>query len=1062
MLRWIMPATLVVLFLPPPCMADTPDGLAYFESKVRPLLIEHCVSCHGPAKQKSGLRLDSKAAFLKGGDSGPALVEGKPEASLVVEVVTYEGEVRMPPKGKLSGDPAAILAEWVRSGAPWTEGAVLTAKEQGEVSKTHWSFQPVKRVEPPKDVEVTSPIDAFVHAKLASAGLKPSKPADKRTLIRRAYFDLTGLPPAASEVDTFVADRSPEAFAKVVEQLLASPRYGERWARHWLDVARYADTKGYVFTEERRYPYAYTYRDWVINAFNADLPYDQFVLRQIAGDLVETNDEGRSLAALGYLTVGRRFLNNQQDIIDDRIDVVGRGFLGLTITCARCHDHKFDPIPTDDYYSLYGVFNSCNEPKEPPTIPANVPAEIAADYAGQAKILEGKLDTFRAKIRTEILGDLKAKLPQYLAAGVDLKFDEKAPKRDEVARAMGLRPETFRWIFPHWKNRLEKNGDDPTVQPWKAMSALPDDMFSSKVEETLKGLKSAEPRIVEALLKEKPPATLREAAERYGAILASDSQLFDPLTFPESESMRVYNRKDKDELTKLTSERDKLKATHAGSPPRAMVLVDNPTPNEPHVFLRGNPGRQGKQVPRRFLQLLSSTDRKPFTQGSGRKELGQAVASKDNPLTSRVMVNRVWAWHFGQGLVRTPSDFGLRGDAPTHPELLDYLASEFMASGWSLKALHRMIMNSQTYQQSSDATPELAESDPQNLLLARFNRQRLDFESLRDSVLMAAGKLDVNEVGGRPVELFEAPFATRRTIYGFIDRQNLPGTFRSFDFASPDASTPKRFVTTVPQQALFLMNSPFIIEQAIASAHLDGSTDAAQHLQSLHRQILGRSATPHQVDLGLKFLQAQAKLPPPADTPWIYGYGKFDVSAGKIVEFQPLTHWTGSAWQMSPSLPDPKFAYLNLTSEGGHPGNPSFPCVIRRWVAPCDGVINIDGRVQQPSKEGDGICARVVSSSAGELGTWVVHGSSIQARLRNVPVKAGEAIDFVLDPIANHNSNGFSWAPKLVLVAPTAGEGVASSWDAKTDFRGPGPAAIDPWEAYAQVLLLTNEFTFVD
>jgi mono/diheme cytochrome c family protein len=700
----------------------------FFESKVRPVLAEHCFSCHGPDKQKGGLRLDSRAALLKGAGGEPVIALGDPNGSLLIKAVRHDGDIKMPPKQKLPAAAIDALTAWVKMGAPWPEApAGKAASSVAEVRARHWSFRPVRRPALPavrRRDWATTPIDLFVLAKLEQQGLEPAPRADRRTLIRRATLDLTGLPPAPEEVEAFVNDPSPGAWEKVIDRLLASPRYGERWGRHWLDVARYSDTKGYVFEEERRYPFAYTYRDYVIRAFNDDLPYDQFVTQQIAADKLPPGDDKRPLAAMGFLTLGRRFLNNAADIIDDRIDVVMRGLQGLTVGCARCHDHKFDPIPMADYYSLYGVFASSVEPKDLPLLGTPDPT------------------------------------PEYLAYEKELKVLEQAVKDYE-----------------------EKN----------------------------------------------------------------------------KEELQKRNRKFRDELRRLESKVQKHKATHPGAPPQAMVLADAPKPVEPVVFLRGNPNNRGPAVPRQFLEVLSRGERKPFTDGSGRLELARAIAGKDNPLTARVMVNRVWLHHFGQGLVRTPGDFGLRGDPPTHPELLDYLAWSFMEEGWSVKKLHRLILSSATYQQASfSRDPKGSAADVDNRLLSHQNRQRLDFEALRDSLLWASGRLDA-KAGGAPVEITTAPFAGCRSVYGFIDRQNLPGLFRAFDFASPDSSTPQRHITTVPQQALFLMNGPFVVEQAKALAARPDVMARAQpeeRIAYLYRLLYGRPPDRDEMALGRHFIES--------------------------------------------------------------------------------------------------------------------------------------------------------------------------------------------------------------
>jgi hypothetical protein len=712
--------------------AGSPQAIEFFEKHVRPVLVSKCQSCHGPKRQQGGLRLDSRAALLKGSDNGAVLVPGEPDKSLLIRAIRYNDDVQMPPKGKLPAEAIAHLTEWVKMGAPWPDGEIKTdasSRSIDDVRRTHWSFRPVHKPVVPgvKNADwLKTPIDAFVLARLEVKGLAPSPAADRRTLIRRVTLDLHGLPPTPEEVAHFEADRAPDAFAKVVDRLLASPRYGERWGRHWLDVARYADSKGYVFQEERRYPFAYTYRDYVIRSFNEDLPYDQFVVQQLAADQLPLGEDKRPLAALGFLTLGRRFLNNPHDIIDDRIDVTLRGLQALTAGCARCHDHKFDPIPQKDYYSLYGVFASSVEPKELPPIGRPDPTpELAA-------------------------------------------FEQELNKRKMAVE----------------KYRTEHK------------------------DELAKG-----------------------------------------------------NRKFRDGLRALQKKVDQWQATAPAAPPRAMVLQDKPAPVTPHVFLRGNPRNPGPEVPRQYLEVVAGEKRQPFRQGSGRLELAHAIVDRDNPLTARVMVNRIWLHHFGAGLVRTPSDFGLRGEPPTHPELLDWLAATFMEGGWSIKKLHRLILLSSTYRQASGDDPRLLLIDPDNRLLARANRRRHDFEAMRDSLLTVAGRLDA-KMGGRPVELTMAPFSGRRSVYGFIDRQNLPGLFRTFDFASPDASSPQRFTTTVPQQALFLMNSPFVVEQAqhfIRRADVAGQTKDETKIERMYRLAYDRTAEADEIALGLRFLAEARK-----------------------------------------------------------------------------------------------------------------------------------------------------------------------------------------------------------
>lgn len=935
--------------------AITPQETEFFEKHVRPVLVEHCYKCHGEEKQWAELRLDSRAAILKGSDVGPVVVPGKPEESTLIQSIRHVGDAtKMPEKAdKLPDDQIAALSEWVRMGMPWPEGEAPKPTAKQVAANNHWSFQPVRKPEVPgiQDEKkwVQTPVDNFVLAKLQAAGVEPAPRADKRTLIRRATFDLTGLPPTTAEVEAFEKDNSPDAFARVVDRLLASPRYGERWARHWLDVARYADSKGYVFQEERRYPYSYTYRDWVIQAINDDLPYDQFLIQQLAADQVVTKEDSRPLAAMGFLTLGRRFLNNTHDIIDDRIDVLGRGLMGLTVACSRCHDHKFDPIPQKDYYALYGVLASSVEPKELPALPDTRDAATKAEYDKEFTKLQAKVDEY-----------------------------------------------------------MEKKQAEKSLM----LSALTRSLLFLPVE-------------------------------------ATDRLL------------------DRDERNRLRDLNNKIAALNAGptAPPRAMVLNDAPQPYNPRIFVRGNPGRPGEPVPRQFLTVLSGGEPKPFKNGSGRLELAKAIASKDNPLTPRVAVNRIWMHHFGKGLVRTPGDFGIKGEAPTHPELLDWLSSRFVEDGWSLKKLHRLIMLSSVYQQSSDASDKAVQADPENRLLTRMNRRRLDFEAMRDSLLCVAGQLD-STMGGRAVEITAPPYAKRRSVYGFIDRQNLPGTFRTFDFASPDTTSPQRYSTTVPQQALFMMNSPFVVEQARALAakpELKGEQSPSEwQIQALYEQVYARRAETTEVEAGLKFVSQQLTQPAQIEEEipvWQYGHGAYD-EANKRVEFHRFAHFKEMRWHPSPKIPspEPKLGHVFVNATGGHVGRDSKHAAVRRWTAPQDAVVSITGVLTKPSENGDGVIGRIVSSRSGEIAKYeVTPKGNAETRINRIEVKRGDTIDFLVECGKDDNSDSFLWAP---VIQSDTGE-----WDAKIAFSGPPPARPAPlkaWEKYAQVLLATNEFVFVD
>jgi hypothetical protein len=1080
-------------------VGPTPEGVDYFEKNVRPILVDTCYKCHSAKseKLKGGLYVDSPYGLRKGGKTGPAIVPGEPEKSLLIKAVRYgDEELQMPPKEQLSKEQVAALETWVKMGAPdpradpatavvAATAPVVTTLSLAE-SKNFWSFK--RPVMPSVPVVkggdwAKSPVDAFILDKMAASGFEPATPADKRTLLRRATFDLTGLPPTAAEVAAFEADRSADAFEKVLDRLLASPAYGERWARHWLDVARYADTKGYVFQEERRYPFAYTYRDWVVKALNSDMPYDQFLVNQIAADRVVADDpkaDKANLAAMGFLTVGRRFLNNQADIIDDRLDVMSRGTMGLTVACARCHDHKFDPIPTADYYSLYGVFASSTEPKDPPLLTAGEKSAQTLEFEKELATREAAIVKFKED-RLE-----KAVTPLRSAASIQV-YLLAASKPRGAGDASADNAKLNRFAIRRWRTFLDETAGsrEPVFALWHKLAALPEKEFSAKAADVVKTFSADEKQPLNADLAKalgaKPLVSLADAAGAYAAFLESEisnpkSQIATAPNFPTNVSLAnvesIFTGDDRTAFNGLLQKRDAVTATHPGAPARAMVMVDAPNPVNPVIFKRGNPGMPGAAVPRQFLACIAGEARQPFKQGSGRLELARTIASKDNPLTARVFVNRVWLQHFGKALVRTPSDFGIRGERPTHPELLDYLAVKFMQDGWSIKRLHKTIMLSAAYQQSSIASAKALQEDSENRLISHQNRQRLDFEGLRDSLLFASGQLDT-ALGGRAVDILNQPFSHRRTIYGFVDRQNLPSMFRAFDFASPDQHAPMRFANTVPQQALFMMNSPFVVEQARGVANrVTEVTVPVEKIKGMYRTLFAREPNAEELKLGLAFISAEgspASLATAAWPAWQYGYGQYDESAQKLTTFMPLPYYTGSAWQGGKVVPDPSLGYCLLTAQGGHAGNDPAHAVVRRWTAPRDGQVTLGGTLAHGSANGDGVRGRIVSSRTGELASLTVHNKSAQTQLDGLDVKAGDTIDFIVDCRSSVTSDSFTWP--LTLRMKNLPEGIAggedsTEWNSVTDFAGPAtkaPAApLTPWEKYAQILLQTNEFVFVD
>lgn len=883
--------------------APAPEQIEFFEKRIRPLLIEKCLNCHGEKKQEGNLRLDSHAALLKGNETGPAVVIGKPEASRLIKVLAYSNDdLQMPPAGKLTDEQITLLTEWVK------QGAVFPGSNKPETAAvdpaSHWAYQPLTSPMVP-DIKATdraqTAIDRFVLHRLESQGLTLAPAADRATFARRLSLDLHGLPPSFAEVQEFVADTRPDATERLIDRLLASPHYGERWARYWLDIARYADTKGYVFTEEPRYPYAYTYRDYVIEAFNEDKPYDRFVKEQLAADQLDLGDDTKDLAALGFLTVGRRFLNNSHDIIDDRIDVVTRGLMGLTVSCARCHDHKFDPIPTADYYSLYGVFQSSHEPANLPTIGPSQKRSEYDKFAAELAKREKAVTDFEQQACEKINSECRAKVTAYL---------------ELIARPTGASPiaaarsfvngDPRPGVVKRWQDFLKERAKqpDPVFGPWHHVLKAAAADFAPTMTEWIQqaqqpgrlddGADRVNRRVRQAFLEE-PPAALIEVAQVYGRLLADINQewlahkaahpeataLPDPVdeelrqvlyaagtptTLSPEDGKKVYGRDDRDKRRNLEKQIETLKATSPGAPPRAMVMNDNEKPFDPHIFLRGNPGRGGPKVPRQFLAVAAGPERKPFQRGSGRLELAEAVMSASNPLTARVIVNRVWQHHFGKGLVRTPGDFGIRGEQPTHPQLLDALSQQLIANGWSLKWLHRQILTSAVYQQASTDNPAARAIDPENRLLWRMPRRRLDLEGMRDSWLAASGRLD-DSMYGRPYDSISDANSRRRTVYGMVNRNDLPSVFRSFDFANPDASDPERPQTSVPQQTLFALNAPLVHEQArqIAAATA-GQADPSARVIELYRQTLGREPSTEEREMAREYVMQPGEAGP--FSPW--------------------------------------------------------------------------------------------------------------------------------------------------------------------------------------------------
>ncbi len=1053
----------------------TAAQLEFFEKEVRPVLADHCYKCHGKEKQKSGLRLDSRASILKGGEVGPVVVPGKPETSRLILSINHvkAKDVEPMPNAdkKIPAKDIAALTEWVRQGLPWPAETSPVAHDPNK----HWAFKTVATPAPPvlspaDEAMVRQPLDRFVLAKLRSEGLGFNPEAPREVVIRRLTLALWGLNPTAEEVAAFVADKNPKAVERLVDRLLAAPAFGERWARHWLDVARYSDTKGYVFQEERRYPYAYTYRDWVVNAFNQDLPYDQFLRLQLAADQIAKDPENnRDLAALGFLTLGRRFLNSVPDIIDDRIDVVMRGTQGLTMACARCHDHKFDPLPTTEYYSLYAVFNSSEEPKELPALKPFVRTKDTEEFEAELAVRRKKLDDFVDSRRE--LSYSAAKTADYLTL---MLRAAKEPNFNYTQEAK--RTNLYPTILTGWQRVLKAKlaEGDPIWGGWFRLKEVPDDQFAAKFTALLAQPAMFRDPLLRAEIKKKTPGKFSELTAAYGTVLSEARQpgkagvpewkpwrdLVEASDGPTSVTavslIGAYNVADRNTRNNLEVAVVGFKATSPKSPPHAMALQDKAKAVKGVVFLRGSPSRPGKIVPRQFPAVLTQGQPKEFSQGSGRLDMADAIASKSNPLTARVMANRIWTELAGRSLVETPSDFGVRTEPPKNPELLEHLATTFMKDEWSMKKLIRAIVLSRTFLQSVDADQLGLAKDPDNELNWRARRRRMDFETMRDSMLRAAGRLDGAKLGGQPFDLVADFSAPRRTLYGHIDRQNLPAFFRTFDFANPDYHVPKRNETTTPQQALWMMNHPFGRTQAdTLAAKVAALPSSADKIRSLYLAVLSREPSKEELALGLAYLGEAELAAAPAR--WTSGYGGWN-PATKTVAFTEMRFRTKDRLAPTDKITDKQFAHTFLTANGGHPGDKAeSTAVIRRWTAGSAGRYRIEGTLAVASKSSDGVRARIATARAGLLAEVVTKGASTSpVRLAEVELNAGENIDFIADNYLGSNSDGFVWSP--VIKDAKTGEIITS---AAGEF-GKKPDRQSALSTFAQVLLTSNEFIFAD
>jgi len=903
----------------------------FFETNVRPILANNCYSCHGDATS-AGLKLDSREALLKGGEHGPALVPGDPAKSLIITAVHQTTSLKMPKGGKLTPQEVADLTEWVKHGAVWPKSAPGTtfsaSVKTGVITdrqRAFWAYQPLKVVpvpEPKYEHWAKTPIDKFVLAKMLDAGLKPAAQADRRTLIRRATYDLTGVPPTPEEVEAFEKDKSPKAYENLIDRLLASPKYGERWGRHWLDVARYAedDVRGLDPKGRGYMPFngAYRYRDWVIKSFNADMPYDLFLRLQIAGDKIpaKTKQEQEDyLTATSYLGAGpwvwdqAEPIQGRADERNERVDAVTRGTLGMTVACARCHNHKYDPITQKDYYALVGIFANSTY-KEYATVSE---AETAAYEENLSKLEKLQIDMQEyTRTETRQLSDALAhQTSSYMVAAWHVLGKPKATVEESASQAK-LDPEVLRrWVeyltpgkqyqydyLKDWQAMVAVDGGTEdeakvlaesfqklllTVRQHARETEEQNEIIRDKNDVPRHRVHDAKPSEFETDDQFCPGCALElktipvPEAKLYSDIFVSRSgdqeERFKPgvlvfvgwdLTSRLNPAMQAYIEEQQKEIGELR------KKTGPENYPYVHGMADKPKIQDVKLNVRGNPHSLGDTVPRRFLTVLATPTAKPYSDGSGRLEFANDIAA--SPLAMRVIVNRVWKWHFGTGIVNTPDNFGYVGEEPTNPELLEYLAHEFVANGHSIKKLQKEIMMSAAYQTSVEESAEAHDKDGANRLYSHFNRVRLDAEEIRDSMLFVAGDLDTKKTSGPSSDFSEDN--VEPTVFCKVSRYRLANYLQIFDFPNPSFTSEQRFSSNVPLQQLYFMNNPFVYKQAgVLAERVASEPTDKDRIVKLYEYVFQRKPSDEELALGLKFLSTTPE------------------KAGYAVVGEPITAW---------------------------------------------------------------------------------------------------------------------------------------------------------------------------
>ncbi|MBL8815565.1 MAG: PSD1 domain-containing protein [Planctomyces sp.] len=937
-----------------------------FEKDIRPILRAHCLDCHGAHDELSG-NLDLRQVRLmhKGGDSGPAIDLEKPLESVLLQKIE-SGE--MPPGNTdLKPEELRTIRTWLEQKAPTLRpepdqippGIGLTPEE-----RSYWFFQPIIRPEPPvvavdKQPRVANPIDAFLLAEMP-AELSFAEEADRPTLIRRLYFDLTGLPPTVEQMDRWISEPSQDWYERLVEELLQSPHYGERWARHWLDVAGYADSDGFTVADAER-PWAWKYRDYVIRSLNADKPINRFITEQLAGDELAGPIQGDMTAEQIELLTATGFLRNAADgtgsganddtgrnqVIADTIKIVSTSMLGMSMACAQCHDHRYDPIPQTDYFAMRAVFAPAFNYQQWKTPPERLISLYTAADRARAQEVAAEVE--------KIAADRSVKQSEYMKQALDIELMKYEP---------GLREQL--------RNAYETAAD--------------------KRDEAQKML-----------------------LESYPSVNISPGVLYQ------------YLPQAAEELKKIDAKIAEVQAQRPKEEFLSILTEPAAAPPETRLFHRGDFLQPKQVVMPAALTVATPEDRPVFfpvddesVPTSGRRlAFAGWLTGRDNPLVSRVLVNRFWLHHFGRGIVATPGEFGVLGAKPTHPLLLDWLADEFMSNGWSLKHLHRVILTSSAWKQSTKRTPVHEQLDPDNRWYSRRSMVRLDAEILRDRLLTVNGKLDTT-MFGPPIAVQEDetgqvivdPGQTRRSLYIQSRRSRPVAMLQAFDAPVMETNCEMRPVSTVATQSLMLMNSETMFEKA--------------------RTLMDRCAS-EPATLSPEQATAISVLPQPVSATWSYGYGRINEESQRVDQFTPFPKWTGSTWQGGEQVPDPGIGYAFLRADGGHPDS-AERSVIRRWTAPKDGILTITGSLMHSSPNGDGVRGRIVSSSKGLTGSWDAFNGSVSTGVSQVEVTAGDTIDMVVDCRENITSDSFTWTVSLTFRVPEESDRVFSS---ATGFGGP-------------------------